>query len=130
MLTGILPRQLTFEQENRLLRQVRICAPVYHMHRASKDATFRGGYPYLILSLLVLNGWDEHTENFAAPRGSLDTHEAWRKQVWESLLGWEFVPLQPERRQPVRVVSSEDTEQATARALRHGIQGLSAFDIY
>ena len=123
MLTGILPRQLTFEQENRLLRQVRICAPVY---RAIKDANFRGGYPYLILSLLVLNGWEE---NFAAPRGSLDTHEAWRKQVWESFLGWEFVPLQPERRQPVRVESPEDTEQTTARALRHGIQGLLALDM-
>lgn len=93
IISGFWPRRFSADQEDRVRRMFTLAAPVYHSDRLkSSTLTFKGGYPYWLRCVCILNGWYEFLDHFPVKRESrASERETKRAEFWK-ILKWEFVP--------------------------------------
>jgi len=115
-ITGLLPRRMPAALEERLVLLLRVAMPVYR-HLSDKRANFWGGYPYFIISNLLLLGYDEFLDQFQLPSLGAD-RESTRNKMFEAL-GWEFVPVNepPPSIQYIEAPNEDNDTKAEIQAL-------------
>jgi hypothetical protein len=93
IISGFWPRRFNAEQEDKIRRMFTISAPIYHSDRIkSSTLTFKGGYPYWLRCVCILNGWYEFLEHFPVKKEARTSErETKRAEFWKKL-NWEFVP--------------------------------------
>jgi hypothetical protein len=93
IISGFWPRRFTAEQEDRIRRMFTLAAPIYHLDRLkSSTLTFKGGYPYWLRCICILNGWYEFLDHFPVKKELKSSErEIKRAEFWKKL-NWEFVP--------------------------------------
>jgi hypothetical protein len=93
LISGFWPRRFSAEQEDKIRRMFTLAAPVYHSDRLkSSTLTFKGGYPYWLRCVCILNGWYEFLDHFPIKREPRSSErETKRFEFWKKLK-WEFVP--------------------------------------
>ena len=92
-ISGFWPRRFNSDQEDRIRRMFTLAAPVYHSDRVkSSTLTFKGGYPYWLRCVCILNGWYEFLDHFQVKREPRSSErEVKRSEFWNKLK-WEVVP--------------------------------------
>ena len=92
-ISGFWPRRFSSDQEDRIRRMFTLAAPVYHSDRVkSSTLTFKGGYPYWLRCVCILNGWYEFLDHFQVKREPRSSErEVKRSEFWNKLK-WEVVP--------------------------------------
>ena len=92
-ISGFWPRRFNADQEDKIRRMFTVSAPVYHSDRIkSSTLTFKGGYPYWLRCVCILNGWYEFLEHFPVKKEARTSErETKRAEFWKKL-NWEFVP--------------------------------------
>ena len=91
--SGFWPRRFTALQEERIRRMFTVAAPVYHSDRVkSATLTFKGGYPYWLRCICVLNGWYEFLDHFPIKKELPSSERETKRFEFWSKLKWEFVP--------------------------------------
>jgi hypothetical protein len=93
LISGFWPRRFSAEQEDKIRRMFTLAAPIYHSDRVkSSTLTFKGGYPYWLRCVCILNGWYEFLDHFPIKREPRSSErETKRFEFWKKLK-WEFVP--------------------------------------
>jgi len=109
-ISGFWPRRFSSEQEDRIRRMFTLAAPVYHSDRVkSSTLTFKGGYPYWLRCVCILNGWYEFLDHFQVKREPRSSErEVKRSEFWNKLK-WEVVPSHSPLR-PQLCVDSEGNQ--------------------
>lgn len=93
-ISGYWPRRFNQEQEERIRRMFTLAAPVYHSDKSDTVSTlaFKGGYPYWLRCICILNGWYEFLGHFQIKKEAQSSaREKKRKELWK-ILNWEYVP--------------------------------------
>jgi hypothetical protein len=96
IISGFWPRRFTSEQEDRIRRMFTLAAPVYHLDRLkSSTLTFKGGYPYWLRCICILNGWYEFLDHFPVKKELKSSEREMKRAEFWKKLNWEFVPSHP-----------------------------------